>query len=175
MKTETLLRTQYWVQLKGAVHGPYPAAFLRRIRGFTLNTPARGGPQEPWAPAYQVVDLGAYFTVPAKAFPPPSVDTTPFLDTFFHGGAAARSSAKKLSRLAGFLTGFAAACVITTLKIVPMPELQADARRAQQPIAIFVQHPKKVITVVRDGATTVIRGAIRSFQKRTRLLRETSL
>lgn len=51
----------YYVRINEKEVGPFTAEGLRRIRGFVLQTPTRRTGTATWGPAYQIVDLSAYF------------------------------------------------------------------------------------------------------------------
>ncbi len=56
----------YRVNMDGQVVGPYPLHNLRRLPGFTLQTPVQLEGTNEWNPAFQVLDLKAYFANPVR-------------------------------------------------------------------------------------------------------------
>jgi hypothetical protein len=52
----------YYVSIQGQTKGPYRTEYLRRIPGFTLQTPVRLSPLDPWKPAFTTINLKAYFS-----------------------------------------------------------------------------------------------------------------
>jgi hypothetical protein len=57
-----LAETSYVIRLRGKEYGPYSAPMLRRVPGFVLQTPTRKINSSTWLPAFQVIDLSAYFS-----------------------------------------------------------------------------------------------------------------
>jgi hypothetical protein len=57
----------YLVQMDGRQLGPYTIQQLQRIPRFTLQTPLRPSAGADWKPAFQVLDLKAYFARAPRA------------------------------------------------------------------------------------------------------------
>jgi len=58
---------QYYVKMGGQPQGPYTIDKLRRVPGFTLQSPLCLTPNGEWKPAFTVVDLKAYLATPTKS------------------------------------------------------------------------------------------------------------
>jgi len=56
---------RYYLKMAGQSEGPYTMDQLRRLRGFTLQSPLRLGLGDEWEPAFTVLDLKAYMTPPS--------------------------------------------------------------------------------------------------------------
>lgn len=52
---------RYYMLSGGHACGPYRLEELRRLPGFTLQTPLRISPSHDWKPAFSVIDIRAYF------------------------------------------------------------------------------------------------------------------
>jgi hypothetical protein len=64
------LVSTYYLQFDGQEYGPYTTQQLQRLPRFTLGTPVRDAAGGSWRPAFQVLDLKAYFsrTPPATSY-----------------------------------------------------------------------------------------------------------
>ena len=54
------------VKLNGKIVGPCPVHQLRKLTGFTLQTPVSVPGTGQWEPAFQAIDLKTYFDTPSK-------------------------------------------------------------------------------------------------------------
>ena len=59
---ETFLTTRYFVRISDQVSGPFAVTELHKVPGFVLATPVCAEGSKTWAPAFEVIDLKAYFT-----------------------------------------------------------------------------------------------------------------
>jgi hypothetical protein len=180
METASPVRAQYWVELEGRTHGPCAASFLRRLRGFTLNTPLRCGPAGPWAPAFKVVDLKAYFapsvnpSVSMPAYRAPVFKTTLQQHRYF---VAEPQGSDSLVRTARVLTLLAAALVLSTLHFVPMTEFKAKALQTQKRLQPVIQRSREM-QVAREfinNTTQKIQRSVGQWQKKVQIQRQALL
>jgi hypothetical protein len=64
---------RYYARIRGEVNGPFRVQALRKVPGFTLQTLVCAEGLEQWTPAYETIDLKAYFwtATPGSTYPTP--------------------------------------------------------------------------------------------------------
>lgn len=71
---------RFYARIRGVENGPFRVPMLRKIPGFTLQTEVRLDGTDKWNPAFEVIDLKAYFWTA----PPPASLGTPFEKSGLH-------------------------------------------------------------------------------------------
>lgn len=151
MNTQGYVANVYWVEINGETKGPLSEQGLRRLRGFTLQTPIRRSPQGPALPAFQVIDLQAYFATPVRG---PAVSAkfqnqhAPLMERMFQGPVSSTPRrAGALVRSAQILTLLATAAVLAMVQVVPLSEMKQDALRASNAIVSYARNPTVTTTL----------------------------
>jgi hypothetical protein len=140
------LLPQYFVKLAGKTQGPMPVNALRKLPGFTLQTPVQLQGSDSWSPAFQAIDLKIYFNNPVRdSFQSQqSLSRVTDLLTQSVGKLKIRKRpSSTLSKVAVLCTLLAAGSSIAAWKIVGAQKIQLQLFNGAQIISPYVKNPQK--------------------------------
>jgi hypothetical protein len=141
------LLPQYFVKLGGKTQGPVPVNALRKLAGFTLQTPVQLQGSETWSPAFQAIDLKAYFHNPVRDSFQSHQSLSRVTDLLTNSigilKIRRRPLFSKLSKMALLSTLLAVGSSTAAWKIVGVQEIGQQLYRYSQISVPYVKNPQQ--------------------------------